>query len=91
MSNPLVTIYGDASCPYCGAARMLLTRKSIKFTDINITKDDDKRREMQERSGSNSVPQIFVGDRHVGGFDQLNALEQEGQLDTLLGELSAES
>lgn len=79
-----VTVYGNAMCPYCGAARMLLTKKAVEFENIDITVDPQKREEMQARSGSRSVPQIFVGDTHVGGFDELAALEMDGELDTLL-------
>lgn len=90
MSNPLVTMYGNASCPYCGAARMLLTKKSVEYTDISITADVTKRDEMLQRSGATSVPQIFIGDTHIGGFDQLYALEQSGELDTMLSAAGAE-
>lgn len=79
-----VTLYGDAACPYCGAARMLLTRKAVEFEDISVTDSPDKHTEMQARSGRTSVPQIFVGDTHVGGFDDLDALERSGELDKLL-------
>lgn len=79
-----VTIYGNAMCPYCGAARMLLTKKAVEFENIDITVDPQKRQEMQERSGNRSVPQIFIGTTHVGGFDELAALEMDGELDELL-------
>lgn len=81
---PKVTVYGNDLCPYCGAARMLLTKKGIEFDDIGVHADDDKRAEMIERSGRTSVPQIFVGDVHVGGFDELCALDKDGELDKLL-------
>ena len=79
-----VTVYGNSMCPYCGAARMLLTKKSVEFENIDITVDPQKRQEMQERSGNRSVPQIFIGATHVGGFDELAALEMDGELDELL-------
>ena len=79
-----VMVYGNAMCPYCGAARMLLTKKAVEFESIDINVDPQKREEMQERSGSRSVPQIFIGGTHVGGFDELAALEMDGELDTLL-------
>lgn len=79
-----VTVYGNASCPYCGAARMLLTKKAIDFEDIVVTNDSEKFEEMQKRSGRRSVPQIFVGDTHIGGFDELCALDMDGELDKLL-------
>lgn len=79
-----VSVYGNTSCPYCGAARMLLTKKAIEFQDIVITDNAAKLAEMQQRSGSHRVPQIFVGDTHVGGFDELYALDKSGELDKLL-------
>lgn len=79
-----VVIYGNASCGYCGAARMLLTKKAIAFADITITGNPEKIAEMYEKSGRTSMPQIFIGDTHVGGFDELYALEKSGELDTLL-------
>jgi glutaredoxin 3 len=77
-------MYGNAFCPYCGAARMLLKKKSIEFEDIPVTGDAARLEEMMERSGRRTVPQIFIGEHHVGGFDELNALEQSGELDKLL-------
>lgn len=82
-----VRIYGNATCAYCGAARMLLAGKGVAFEDINVGADPDKRSEMEQLSGRRSVPQIFVGDRHIGGFDDLCALDKSGELDRLLGEL----
>ena len=79
-----VTVYGNTSCAYCGAARMLLTKKAVEFEDIVITDDPLRRKEMQERSGQTSVPQIFIGDTHVGGFDELCALDKSGELEELL-------
>ncbi|MGB5511480.1 MAG: glutaredoxin 3 [Woeseiaceae bacterium] len=86
MSNPRVIIYGNASCPYCGAARMLLKKKSVEFDDISVTGDAALFEEMQQKSGRQSVPQIFIGDYHVGGFDDLDALNRSGELDKLLAE-----
>ncbi len=79
-----VTIYGNTTCAYCGAARMLLAKKAVAFQDIVISDDADKEAEMQERSGSHVVPQIFIGDTHVGGFAELCALDKSGELDKLL-------
>lgn len=81
-----VTLYGNTTCAYCGAARMLLTKKAVDFVDIVITNDPLKRQEMQDRSGAHSVPQIFVGDTLVGGFDELCALDKSGELDKLLAD-----
>ena len=86
MSSPKVIIYGNASCPYCGAARMLLTKKSVEFEDISVTGDASLFEEMLQKSGRQSVPQIFIGDHHVGGFDELDALNRSGELDKLLAE-----
>ena len=79
-----VVMYSNNSCGYCGAARMLLTKKGVSFEDVLINKDPDKRAEMQARSGKTSVPQIFIGDTHVGGFDELCELDMSGELDQLL-------
>ena len=79
-----VIVYGNTTCAYCGAARMLLTKKAVDFEDIVITDDPVKQKEMQDRSGARSVPQIFVGDTLVGGFEELCALDKSGELDKLL-------
>ena len=79
-----VTIYGNTICPYCGAARMLLAKKAVKFQDIIVTDDPGRQAEMLKRSGSHLVPQIFIGDTHVGGFEELCALDKSGELDKLL-------
>ncbi|RMF98470.1 MAG: glutaredoxin 3 [Gammaproteobacteria bacterium] len=80
-----VVMYTQAFCGYCMAARRLLKRKGIDFEEIDVTMDADRRREMMERSGRRTVPQIFVGDTHVGGYDDLAALDAAGELDALLG------
>lgn len=82
-----VRIYGNSTCAYCGAARMLLAKKGVTCDEINVAVDPGKRSEMEQLSGRRSVPQIFVGDRHVGGFDDLCALDASGELDQLLAEL----
>ncbi len=79
-----VTVYGNATCAFCGAARMLLTRKAVEFEDIIVTDDPLLLAEMQERSGKQTVPQIFVGDTPIGGFDELCALDKSGELDKML-------
>ena len=82
-----VTIYGDDTCAYCAAARMLFTRKGVDFEDIVVSSDAELFAEMQSRSGGRrSVPQIFVGDRHVGGFDDLCSLDKSGELDRMLAD-----
>ena len=79
-----VTMYSTRTCGYCGAARMLLTRKAVEFEDFVVTDDVQKRQDMQERSGSRSVPQIFIGDKSIGGYEELRALDVSGELDKLL-------
>lgn len=81
---PKIVIYGNEECAYCAAARMLFTKKRLAFEDIRISGDDERRKEMERLSGSQSVPQIFVNDELVGGFDELFALEKGGDLDRLL-------
>lgn len=83
-SSRKVTVYGNTTCAYCGAARMLLTKNAVEFEDIVITDDSVKQKEMQEKSGSTKVPQIFVDDTLIGGFDELCALEKSGELEKLL-------
>ncbi len=79
-----VTIYTKLGCSYCSAARQLLRQKSVAYTEIDITGDARARGLMIEQSGRQTVPQIFAGDRHLGGCDDLYALEQAGRLDSLL-------
>ena len=79
-----VTIYGNTTCAYCGAARMLLTKKTVEFEDIVITDNPRNQEEMFAKSGSQTVPQIFIGETLVGGFDDLCALDKSGKLDELL-------
>ena len=80
-----VTIYSTMMCPYCYRAKALLGKKGISFTEIDVGMDPDKRREMMQRAnGRHTVPQIFIGEQHVGGCDDLFALEQAGKLDPLL-------
>jgi glutaredoxin 3 len=82
---PPVTIYTKGWCPYCSAAKDLLTAKGVAFDEIEITGRDVERTAMIQRSGGRTtVPQIFIGTRHIGGFDDLSALERRGELDPLL-------
>ena len=84
---PPVTIYTKPGCPYCHAAKDLLRRKGVSFEEIDILREHGRRSEMIERAGGGStVPQIFIAGRHVGGCDDLYALESEGRLATLLSE-----
>lgn len=82
---PPITIYTKDFCPYCVRAKALLTKKGVTFTEIEAASRPEKRREMQERSGGrNTFPQIFIGTTHVGGCDDLHALDARGKLDPLL-------
>ncbi len=80
-----IVIYTRDSCPYCAMAKRLLHSKGVEWTEIDIEAEPGRREEMIERSGRMTVPQIFVGETHVGGFDELSALESAGKLDPLLG------
>lgn len=82
---PAITMYTTETCPYCERAKQLLTRKGQTWTEINIEAEPGRRTEMVDRTGQRTVPQIFIGDRHVGGSDELHALEEKGELDALLG------
>ncbi len=85
MSHPVpVTMYTQALCGYCSAARDLLRAKQVEFTEIDVTLDPDKRKEMIERTGRTTVPQIYIGDTHIGGYDDMAALEREEKLDPML-------
>ncbi|MGA2187733.1 MAG: glutaredoxin 3 [Steroidobacteraceae bacterium] len=84
MTPPAITVYVTGWCPYCQRAKHLLTEKSLAFTEINVDDDEEFRREMMARSGRRSVPQIFIGDKHVGGCDDLIALDGNGELDRLI-------
>lgn len=79
-----ITIYTTAWCPYCSAAKALLMRKGAAFHEIDIEEVEGARAEMVARARRTSVPQIFIGDDHVGGCDDLHALERGGRLDPLL-------
>lgn len=82
---PPVTIYTKAFCPYCHDAKDLLRAKKVAFDEIPVDGDRAAQTKMAQRAnGRATVPQIFIGDRHVGGCDDLYALEQKGQLDVLL-------
>lgn len=80
-----VTIYTKGYCPYCTAAKQLLARKNVKFEEISIDNKPDLRQVMiRKANGGTTVPQIFIGETHVGGSDDLHALERGGKLDSLL-------
>ncbi len=85
MSNPEVVLYTTGMCPYCIRARNLLDKKGVSYTDLRIDEQPELRPEMESRSGRTSVPQIFIGETHVGGFDDMAELDVLGDLDPLLG------
>ena len=82
---PAVEIYTREFCGYCDAAKALLRRKGVTFTEIDVTGNRERRAEMTSRAqGRMTVPQIFIGPTHIGGCDELYALDQSGELDPLL-------
>ncbi len=83
-----IEIYTTPYCPYCLAAKELLNRKGVAFTEIDVSSNRDRRTEMTQRAnGGYTVPQIFIGETHVGGCDDLYALDGEGKLDPLLKDI----
>jgi glutaredoxin 3 len=80
-----IEIYTRPGCGYCSAAKSLLTRKKAEFTEFDVARDSAYRQEMLDRAGAGSTfPQIFIGKTHIGGCDELYALDREGKLDGLL-------
>ncbi len=80
-----VEIYTSPLCGFCHAAKRLLTKKGIAYSEINVMTQPDRKQEMMRRAnGGHTVPQIFIGDTHVGGCDELYALDRAGKLDPLL-------
>tara|TARA_B100000965_G_C18994672_1_gene499816 strand:- start:13 stop:270 length:258 start_codon:yes stop_codon:yes gene_type:complete len=80
-----VVIYTGPLCNFCSAAKHLLNKKKISYEEIDIGYDDKKREEMLKKSnGARTIPQIFIGEKHVGGYVELKALDNKGELDTLL-------
>ena len=78
-------MYCTAACPYCQAADLLLARKGVKDVErVRVDLEPARRAEMKQRSGRHTVPQIWIGGRHIGGSDELHDLEQSGELDQLL-------
>ena len=82
---PEILIYTTNICPYCIMAKRLLDKKGASYTEINVDSQAGLREEMMRKTKRRTVPQIYIGDLHVGGFDDLYALEQQKRLDTLLG------
>lgn len=84
MTQPAVTVYTSDWCPYCQRAKGLLTQKNVMFSEINVEEDAKFREQMIARSNRRTVPQIFIGDKHVGGCDDLFELDRSGELDRLI-------
>ena len=81
-----VTMYSGSPCSYCEAAKALLKSKNIAFEELDVWQDPSKAKEMLRRTnGARTIPQIFIGEIYVGGYNELKALEIEGKLDSLLG------
>ena len=84
-SNAKIEIYSGDYCPYCVRAKSLLKKRGLNFIEYNVQQEPEKRVEMMKRSnGGRSIPQIFINDKHVGGCDELYALDRKGQLDAWL-------
>ncbi len=84
-SNAKIEIYSGDYCPYCVRAKSLLKKRGLNFIEYNVQQEPEKRVEMMKRSnGGRSIPQIFINDQHVGGCDELYALDRKGQLDAWL-------
>ena len=84
MDLPRIVVYRTPWCPYCDRARALLEAKGVPFEEIDVAAQPEQREEMIRRSGRRTVPQIFIGERHIGGSDDLHALDAAGGLDPLL-------
>jgi len=84
VSQPAVTIYTSGWCPYCRRAKDLLTQKNVVFSEIDVEDQPQSRQDMIARSNRRTVPQIFIGDQHVGGCDDLIELDRSGKLDRLI-------
>ena len=82
-----IVMYASPFCGYCSAAKRLLAEKGVEYAEIDVVAEPERRIEMMERSGRRTVPQIFIGAKHVGGYDDLKALDVNGELDELLSGL----
>jgi glutaredoxin 3 len=84
MAAPRITVYTKENCPFCVRAKRLLDKKGVAYEEISVEGDDDLRVWLVEKTGQRTVPQIFAGDRSLGGYSDLAALDGEGKLDPLL-------
>ncbi len=82
---PQVVVYSADYCPYCDKAKDLLKAKGAQYKEINVTHDDDAKQEIMQKTGLKTVPQVFIGEEFIGGFDKLRDLDQAGELDKKLG------
>ena len=82
---PKIVIYTTNYCPYCFGAKVLLRSKNVEFEEIDVTDDPARRAEMERRSARKTVPQIFIDDQSIGGYDDVRRLDATGELDRLLG------
>lgn len=85
MSDVSIVIYTTPFCGYCAAAKSLLKKKGMAYEEIDVSGNAELRAELVERTGQRTVPQIYINEEHIGGFDDMNALDQAGNLDPLLG------
>ena len=81
---PNITVYSTNYCPYCVRAKDLLKRKGASFTEINVEDDDARESMIKKAGGRRTVPQIFIGEQHIGGYDDMAALDKAGKLDAML-------
>ncbi len=88
-TNQHIVVYSSSFCPYCSWAKRLLKNKKVKYEERSVDGDRNLRSEMEKRSGRSTVPQIFIGSTHVGGYDDMAALDRKGELDKLLFPVSA--
>ena len=79
-----IIVYSTGFCPYCIRAKRLLAHKGVRFFEIRVDRDPEQRVAMERRSGRNTVPQIFIGEDHIGGYDDMAALDRQGRLDGML-------
>jgi glutaredoxin 3 len=84
MAAPKITVYTKQSCPFCVRAKRLLDKKGVAYEEISVEGNDDLRTWLVEKTGQMTVPQIFAGDRSLGGFSDVAALDGEGKLDPIL-------
>ncbi len=85
VSAPHIIIYSSQYCPFCFRAKSIFQQRSVSFEEINVDSDSALRQEMTQKSGRRTVPQIWIGDRHVGGCDDLMDLQYSGELDKMIG------